>query len=222
MSGYRAANAFAWPDDAVKMLVERHRTGETASQIADAISTQFSTPISRCAVIGKIHRIGAHRGPEYAKDSIAATSARRHRQDANARAKLEARERRVTEKEAARLARLKRLQEPLEPEKVAVLPRTYHPDTFAIAPVGIMALTHCCCRWPLHRTAEDGSTLFCANEKAAGSSYCDAHRKRSTAKGRTQAQIDADERRLAARRATMAKRGLTWGGQLGMQMVPAK
>lgn len=211
MSGYRTKEAFTWPEAAVMELTQRHTKGDTAAEIARAISKAFGVTLTRNAVIGKIHRLGIQRGPEYARLITDAQAARiKARHDAEV-SRQEAFERRVTEKEAARLARLGRLQGDMNLDRDATTPVALHADSISTNAVGIMALTSRCCRWPLQRVAEDGSTLFCANAKDDGSSYCPGHRKRAAARQRTQAQIDADERRIASIRATLASKGLRWG-----------
>lgn len=67
--------ASIWTEDRISRLADLWRQGWTAAQIARDLGRE----VSRCAVLGKIHRLGLGRGPQVAALSVvrARTGARR-------------------------------------------------------------------------------------------------------------------------------------------------
>lgn len=208
MSGYRATNSFSWPEAAVSIMRDMHGRGESMTVIAAEISAKFDVAITRNAVIGKIHRMGLQRGAEYVRLQKAAQSVRANVRAENDR-KRKARAASVTEKEAARLAKYQRLvADRASPgAKVVSLTPLIHPDLIAESSKGIMDLVHSSCRWPLERQADDGSMLFCCNQKQEASSYCEGHAKRAFQKTQTKDQKALDKALLEERRARARENG---------------
>lgn len=73
--GVPQTEQFSWTDEAVARARQLWSDGDSASQIACALTTLASGP-SRNAVIGKLHRMGLRRGDERAAKTIKAKAAR--------------------------------------------------------------------------------------------------------------------------------------------------
>jgi hypothetical protein len=196
IANHSAGNAFPWPDEAIAELRRLHERGETSSQIAAALSTQFHWPLSRNAIIGKRMRMGMTRSEEFKSQAQRAQNRRQAEKKAQERLRLQA----IAERTAARLAmqraadeeRQNKAPKPKE-DNVIVLTRV-HPDTYAVAPKTMMDPCFCGCKWPLERTAENGDTLFCTNETPDRlDTYCPDHKRRAYQRSRTPAQIKADQ-----------------------------
>lgn len=188
MSGANNRGAFVWSADALKMLEVSYAKGDTMQSIADALARAFKVQISKSAVCGKAFRLKLVRSDTFApnlrgnapKASVGVKRARPN----------------ITEQDAGRLRRLKDLQR-IEADQAAgmasdPLPKAKNSDALALAPKGIMALGHGCCRWPLNVTADDGSVLFCGNDRGSARPYCLGHARIAWKSARTPDQI-ADE-----------------------------
>lgn len=200
---------FDWSEESVAELRRLHLRGDSASQIASALAAMFGWPLTRSAVIGKRMRLGLTRSEA---SKLAMRTASSNRLVARKAMEID-RQRRVTEREAARLAKLKRLQADQKPkskeDNVILLSSRIHPDTFALSPKTMMDPCFRGCRWPLERTAYNGDMLFCCNDKSDPlDSYCTAHKQRAYQKTRTAAQIKADQALREVRIANARKMGL--------------
>ena len=203
---------FSWPEKALADLRQWKALGWSSNQIAKQLSAEYRAVISRNAVIGKCMRMGI---PTMSKEAVSATV-----RSSNARRAAK------PVKEPAAVVRLQsqavaivRGSEPQAarkmPELAEVKPEPVHPDTIAVAPCCIEALTLASCRWPLERTTGHGEILFCNNPKAETGSYCEAHAKRAFAKTQTKPQklaasVERD-RNKAAFRASGGRDGHVFG-----------
>lgn len=67
--------ASIWTEDRIARLTDLWRQGWSAAQIARDLGRE----VSRCAVLGKLHRLGLGRGPQVAALSIVRSRAGAHR-----------------------------------------------------------------------------------------------------------------------------------------------
>lgn len=74
--------ASIWTEDRISRLADLWRQGWTASQIARDLGRE----VSRCAVLGKLHRLGLGRGPQVGALSVVRSRARAHRPKVTLRA----------------------------------------------------------------------------------------------------------------------------------------
>lgn len=184
MSGNHMIGAFGWPEAAVAVLRQRKAEGATSRMIADELSLAFGHNVSRNAVIGKAMRLGIELSPLAKSQTISLSNSIRAPKKAKA-AKARPTPEEVAARRAADLIKAAKKQ---AKEDGNVVTLHQHPDDIATEPKGIFGLSHSSCRWPLDRTAEDGSTLFCCNTKASTGSYCDDHAKRAYSKTQTKEQ----------------------------------
>lgn len=189
-------NAFGWPEAAIATLRQRKAEGASNRMIADELSRTFKHKISRNAVIGKAMRLGIELSPAARSVTMSVTNSIR----APKKPKAPPKPKPVNNE--ARSRRARDLLNAAQEDKVVVL--RANPDDIATDPKGIMALTSNCCRWPLNRTADDGSMLFCCNTKLGGKSYCEGHAKRAFQKTRTNEQKESD-RKLREERMALAR-----------------
>lgn len=216
MSGALNTGTFPWSEQALAELKLRHERGESMSHMAAELSAKYGAKLTKSAVCGKVHRLQLKRGPDFVEQSNQLAAARIRAATAKKRAAAE-RNSRVTEREAARLSKLARLQNdevvkhlaPQEPRSTKL-----HPDALSITPKTIMELGNHCCRWPLHLTAPDGETMFCGNDRGDERPYCAAHKKRAFQRTRSAEEIEADRVRAESANKTLASQGLRfgWGG----------
>lgn len=203
------ASSFPWSEQAVADLRKMRAEGSSASTIAGHLAAKFGHALTRSAVLGACYRLKIPLPPQQRESLLVRGGKISSARPAQARRWKEA-----TAEPPIRL---------FKPEKiVAAKTPAGHPDDIATAPKGIMALTFNCCRWPLERTADDGSVLFCCNTRLEPSSFCEAHRARAVVKTRqrTQAEIDADAKRKASMLRTMNQRHKTYGfNRFDMRMV---
>ena len=188
----RYGPGFPWSPEAVELLREMRGKGLSSSQIAKELSRQFSNPVSRSAVIGKLSRMGIEMPLACKRETISLANRARVPRLPKASPKPKAANDEVRSRRAAQLIRHEREKAGPPVDVPAV-----HPDLIATAPAGIMALRLDSCRWPLERTDEHGDTLFCCNTRSRGL-YCEGHAKRAftraNVKSAADAQSDAERR----------------------------
>lgn len=182
---------FVWTDETREILETSYFRGDTMQSIATRLSALY-TPITKSAICGMAFRLKLKRHADFVPNAHGAGSKAR-KVKPEKRVKLKPR---ITEQEAARLRRAKDLQK-AEAKRATgeVMPRpvVQDSDLLAVEPKGIMALGNSCCRWPLNRTADDGSTLFCCNDRGSDRPYCPGHALLAWQKTRTPEQIEADK-----------------------------
>lgn len=197
------ADYFAWPDAAVDIMRTMRAKGDSCRVIADRLSLQFKSKISRNAVIGKLSRMGISMSNEQKSITMAASNFRRARAK---QPKPEPDPRKIAEREAERLAKLKRLTETPRSADVIPMPRV-HPDSIALDAKTLMHPDFAGCRWPLQRTDPQGETLFCCNSRGELRPYCAGHAARAFQKQRSSEQKAADQLLFKERRAAAAAEG---------------
>jgi len=189
----RYGPGFPWSPEAVELLREMRGKGLSSSQIAKELSRQFSNPVSRSAVIGKLSRMGIEMPLACKRETISLANRVRVPKAPKAPPKPKAANDEVRSRRAAQLIRHER-EKPAAPVAIPAV----HPDLIAVAPADIMGLRLDSCRWPLERTDERGETLFCCNTRSRGF-YCEGHAKRAFT--RTNAKSPGDAKSDAERRA---------------------
>lgn len=165
----------SWTEDRVELLKTLWAEGLSCSQIANRLGY-----VTRNAVIGKAHRLGlegrATKSRHHAKGAEANARNGVMAERMKERRRAKERERRAEKK---RLAGLEALQELAQVGRKQATGDAQEPAGERKAgPVGIMALTHATCRWPLW-SAHGDDQLFCGVTPAFGSSYCPDHRAAS-------------------------------------------
>ena len=145
-----AMTAAIWTPENTQRLIALWKEGRTAAWIADA----FGPRVSRCAVLGKVYRLGLARGPE----------ARRARPAAPPRAKRR-REEVVALQPAARQSEPRKVRAAAPSVTTIVTPPS---PTTTILSVGFGQ-----CRWPYGHSGEAGFGL-CGRPIARGA-FCAAH-----------------------------------------------
>lgn len=145
-----------WTDEATSVLQEMWKSGCSAAEIARRLGLGFS----RCAVLGKAHRLSLGR---HAASAPPAPRARQFR--------------------AQKAPPITRAVQANAPPKPAVPPDLVRPSRAVPArilallcePVTIEGLVPGACKFPV--AEKDGEHLFCGFEREAEHVYCDAHRR---------------------------------------------
>jgi GcrA cell cycle regulator len=140
-----------WTEDRVERLTKLWMDGYSATQCAKALGW-----VSRCAVIGKVHRLGLCRNDQ-APQSHGARIIYADRSPLS----IPAPSRRTT---------ARRSRSPVYTERLALSPA---PEPLRL---DILDLRECHCRWPLDGDPRKGDFRgFCGRQKADGLSYCGHH-----------------------------------------------
>lgn len=192
---------FSWPESAVADLRKYRAEGLSCTQIAHRLSTQYRASISRNAVIGKCARMGIVMSDNAKSATFSLGSVERARKQPKTpkTPKEWVYADAIRERRAADLIRVSQAE---KAAKVVQLPaKLQHPDEIAVARCCLEALALSSCRWPLERTAPNGETLFCANEKVMGRPYCEGHTKRAFQKSQSPEQKRAAQEELQRNRA---------------------
>lgn len=193
----RSADSFSWSPEAVEALKTMHGNGKSFTEIAKALSVQFKTPISRSAAIGKAQRSGLCGTKEDARQKQLKRGAAR-------RLELGIIQRAPRPLRAPPVA--KGAPNPIgaNSSRVYVLPKALSAsereamlDAIATEPKTMLDPAWGGCRWPLHRTTDDGDALFCCNARQQKAVYCEGHTPFATQKARTPEQIAADAKTWA-------------------------
>ncbi|MCH4269669.1 MAG: GcrA family cell cycle regulator [Brevundimonas sp.] len=140
-----------WTPENTQQLIALWKEGRTAAWIARALGPG----VSRCAVLGKVYRLGLARGPEARRGRPAAPSREKRRRGAV-----------VASLPAARLSGPPRVRATNTPS-AALIPTPPDPTTTILA-VGFGQ-----CRWPYGHADEAGFGL-CGRPVARGA-FCAAH-----------------------------------------------
>lgn len=144
MSGGRFGGSDFWTDDRVALLKQLWTKGDRASVIARKLNCGFT----RCAVLGKVHRLRL-----VARRSGSSASEAKH----------------MGPWKKPKSSAPRRVYTPRPPTKVAE-----RPAPLESAPVTLLARQpHQCC-WPLGET-NGPDTIFCGAPKAGEHSYCGFH-----------------------------------------------
>lgn len=159
---------FAWSPEAVADLTKWRLAGLSCRQIAVDLARKYQGPVSRSAVIGKAFRLGIEMPAERKKVTISLNNTTRKPKAVTTKA-------RVGKDQIAE----RRVIDLIRTAKEARAAPAVDPDTIATAPCCLTSLRLASCRWPLNRTADNGETLFCNNDKGEGRSYCEGHAKRA-------------------------------------------
>ena len=140
-----------WTPENTLKLIALWKEGRTAAWIADALGPR----VSRCAVLGKVYRLGLARGPEARRArSAAPRPAERRRQD----------------KVGARSASLSACAPPI---RATARPATREVVTPSEPTASILSVGRDQCRWPYGSSGETGFGL-CGRLVARGA-FCAAH-----------------------------------------------
>jgi hypothetical protein len=195
MSGAFNKGTFVWSPEALEMLRAAHTKGDSMQSIASSLSKAFRMPISKSAICGKVFRLKLQRPDAFVPNTRGqGAKARKPPAEKPARPK-------AAEHDAASQRRLRDMAR-VEASKIAPAPeptlKARNSDALALEPKGIMALGHSCCRWPLNMTADDGSVLFCGNDRGSARPYCPGHAQRASIKTRSPEQAAADAKTWAA------------------------
>lgn len=183
---------FAWSPEAVADLTKWRLAGLSCRQIAVDLARKYQGPVSRSAVIGKAFRLGIEMPAERKRVTIALNDTRRKPKVVAAKARVGKDQ--IAERRVIDLIRTAK-------ETRAAPAPAVDPDTIATAPCCLTSLRLASCRWPLNRTADNGETLFCDNNKVEGRSYCEGHAKRAYTKTQSPEQKFADQVQREQRRA---------------------
>jgi GcrA cell cycle regulator len=143
-----------WTDERIKEMRRLWIDGRSASQIARALGGG----LSRCAVQGKLHRLGLKKSDQAAKITC---------ETANIGRKIAAKKQ-MTGNGAKRAMKFG------EPVSAVVRPpRKPKPDpVYDGEPVSVIDVKNCHCRWPV--MAGEEFTGFCGAPKMSGA-YCGKH-----------------------------------------------
>jgi GcrA cell cycle regulator len=180
-----------WTDERVELLISLWTDGHSASIIAG----KLGKPVTRNAVIGKVHRMGlAGRRVEvrmpYRVGDRPSWSIERHEREAKRRASMPKQPRRPS---PPRVRPPKPIPEPafaLDPRDMGLGAWDALADS---RPVSLVELEAGMCRWPV---GADSPYLFCGCQVIPGKSYCGTHVERARSKF---VQADRDTH-LAAKR----------------------
>jgi GcrA cell cycle regulator len=172
-----------WTEDRVDMLEKLWTQGLSASEIALALGGN----VTRCAVIGKVHRLGL--------------PARRERINPMGRT-IRVYHQRPPRPKRKRISKAK-VRKPIVvlPELVSLPPPLSKaweplPET---TPISLMALTDAVCRWPVGGDHETPGVGFCGCPVAPGRSYCPQHFATSIGKGTPSERIAVKAAQTAVR-----------------------
>lgn len=139
---------FSWTPGTIDSLMDLVERGYSSSTIAAALSKEYRAPVSRSAVIGKLHRsgiaLGAPRRPAAEPKSAMRPTIK------------------------FRKPRAVKAPPPLAPSAAAVEP------TLKATPVTFAELEPHHCRWPLGDVGNP-DFRFCGARRALGRPYCDEH-----------------------------------------------
>lgn len=183
---------FAWSPEAVADLTKWRVAGLSCRQIAADLARKYSGPVSRSAVIGKAYRLGIEMPAERKKVTIALNNTTRKPKAVTAKARVSKDQ--IAERRVVDLIRTAK-------EGHAAPPPAVDSDAIAAAPCCLTSLRSTSCRWPLNRTADNGETLFCDNDKVEGRAYCEGHARRAYTKTQSADQKFADQVQREQRRA---------------------
>lgn len=168
------AKDFKWTDEATDRMRAMHAAGVSYNEMAKILSEEVGKAISRLAVQGRAYRIGLMRPlpkrPEKAPKTIKPAFSK-----VQAKAPSDA---------------------PARPA-VSASERQKQIDAIATDPKVIGDPGFSGCRWPLHRTADDGQILHCCNPRSA-LPYCEDHARLAHQKLRSPEQIAADAKTWAS------------------------
>lgn len=161
-----------WDNDlAVDRLKALLTQGHSAAQAANVLSKEF-VAVSRAAVIGKASRMGLTLGNPKRAQEVRTIQVRR-----------------IAASSPAPIAPL--------PASLTNPSRLAEVDAIATAPKVITDPAFGGCRWPLHRTSEDGQTLHCCNSREAAP-YCPGHARLAFAKTQPSDARRAEAAQIAA------------------------
>lgn len=146
-----------WTKELDERLKARWLAGESAAAIGDGMGR------SRSAVLGRIHRLGIQRAPATDREGRRAAS--------------------MAVKVADRKAREPKVAAAggwaLSTETTAKPPRPIPVSDRTETAIGLLALTHLNCRWPVGR-ATGADQLFCGQTVAPERPYCGEHVRRAS------------------------------------------
>lgn len=184
----KSARTFGWPPASIAILTDMHKAGNSFTEIAKVISAQAKEPVSRSAAIGKAHRLGLCGSKEDARLlQVKRGEARRLELGIEKRPIKAPPVKSVAPNPIG--ANSSRTYAPLPP--MTITERQAYLDSIATAPKTITDPAYGGCRWPLYRSAPDGSSLACCNPRDVAP-YCAAHTRFAFQKHRTPDQIEAD------------------------------
>jgi GcrA cell cycle regulator len=146
-----AMTALAWTPERTQRLITLWKDGRTAAWIADALGPG----VTRCAVLGKVYRLGLTRGPEARRARLAAPSRAKRRCDETAASRLAARPSGALKVRATIASSATSITLPSGPT------------------VTILSVRSGQCRWPYGHSGEAGFGL-CGRPAARGA-FCAAH-----------------------------------------------
>ena len=146
-----------WTPEHDELLRSCLKTGMSCTTAAGRINETFRTSYSRCAVLGRAHRLGIvfHGQPAIKVDLAKAA------------------------KETVTVSRRKRMPRSDfngGTDDMAASETDSAPIVVPIAePVPLLKLKQCHCRAVVEGRGEDGLSLFCGVQKRKGSSWCHSH-----------------------------------------------
>jgi GcrA cell cycle regulator len=169
-----ARTTFDWTDEAIELLRADHNSGLSCSLIAGRLRARFGGPITRCSVIGKIHRLNLATGhqPIARKGSVSkARGPRPHDMAAiNQRRKLSGQNVLSFEEYLSR-QQAKRA----ESEAFKDMPEV---DVPIGERKGVLDLEAGDCRWPIG-DPQKPDFHFCNGKATPGLPYCAQHTARA-------------------------------------------
>lgn len=139
-----------WTDERIKTMQRMWDYGRSATEIANHLRG-----VTRSAVLGKLHRLGAKKRPAYEPSSIIGKRIRKRAR--------ERRERHTQPRTGWRFLPV----EPLPPEEAA-------PAT----PVKLLDLERDMCRWP-HGDPKSAAFGFCGAKRLPNLPYCRCHAEKA-------------------------------------------
>lgn len=188
-----------WPEAHIHLLKKLHGDGLTANQIATAISHAFlGTHYSRCAVIGKLHRLGIFRAPvssptRFAKTPKASSVGANNPLGPRKAVQLVAERAQAKAFGSSKVPPIKLAGNGVVFQATDVLPTL--PPINASAwqplpgstPVTLMQLGAHACKWPVELAGSDDHH-FCG--LGADETYCARHAARSAVPAASKARLD--------------------------------
>lgn len=179
---------FKWDDEAKERLKKLWADGYSATEIA----CEFGDSVTRCAILGKVHRLGLpHRTTKVKRDSGRPRLVVPRKQETRPR---------MTKPRREALGIVKPPKFKPEPPKP---PRSAWEAIDGMIPKQLVDLEHGDCRWPI---GADHPYLFCGQPSPEGKSYCLAHAAMALNKNKQSLPVSEKQQ----------SRGKPWGSVHGV------
>ena len=172
-----------WTDERVQLLSELWMNGYSASQIADRIGGGL---FSRCAIIGKAHRLGLA-GRAVPQRKTVVRSQRRNPKGHDQRIWNRFRKPPISERERA--DRAMRAAAVAERQAVQSAPDLFIPPSERKTLLELADRGEC--KWPYGSGTKDDPFYFCGKRQESGLPYCQFHAARAFSAAQPQERINS-------------------------------